>query len=986
VPASQARRSRRKAQRLLDAFDQAGGRLPVYSHATVRRVLRNDLSASPSALASLQQRPARVIVCADPFDLFLDPAKIREVKEDETLADMAPNAPGHWLCLVDSDPIPKRLWHHMPPPGKLVQFRCLPAGGGKDNGGSLRAVLTIVAMIAITIFTAGAATGFALQALRFGLQLAATALINNLIPVEGPKSQSGSPQYSAQVQGNVARLGAPIPEIFGFDNGFPELASQPYSIHVQTGERSIHTEQYLHVLLMVGSGQYHICRVSVGDTDITSFEEAEIIRIGPNQSTLDGPGTGVEDIADQTLVDPLWINSPDVTSIEMRPQEYAGPYAGCPPERTIDRVRIGTMLPKGLVQESGMSWRVEARLIDDFDVPLGPWETIGEHTETDESNVPVRMHKEYELTPGRYQFQKYRTDGTTNPNLAELDQLDWLDLQGHLVDADISVTNCTFIAIKVRATGQLSGGLRFRVMSRRMLPIYEGSPPAWSDPQLTRSPAWAFAQVLRSRGVPDANIDLDALMALAPIWEARYDSFDYKFDTQTSTWEALALIAKVGRAVPLIRGSRYTVVRDGPETLPVAAYGMRNIVRGSMSLSPTLAASDSMRTLDAEYWDHRRWNWITVTSQIHDGEIYTYRGEVERAALGIPAPDENRRGRIKLSGIIGENHAKRTVAYTLADAYYRSASVEFDTELDGQLPAPLNLVLFQHDVGDFGQGGDIVSISGSTVETTEPLQWSDGAHAMRLQKPDGSLTSAITVTPGADDFHAVLGSAAGFTPSTEDADRERTRYVFGPQTQVGALCKVRSITPSDERKFGLRLVLEDDRVHTVDAAFIADDPLPPCDVIAEPEPGYRYWRLYITANDGDFTYTSMSQLRLLDSGTNILAQYVSSPAQSSESSSNGSFETAFIICDESYGGQFDTEWVTAAGQPIPSWVAFDVGAERSIQSYAIRSQRIVTGRTPTAWELQVNNESMLPDAPWVTLDSNTSTSWGLLEQRTFSIA
>jgi hypothetical protein len=602
--------------------------------------------------------------------------------------------------------------------------------------------------------------------------------------------------------------------------------------------------------LMVGSGQYHICRVSVGDTNILNFDEAEIVRIGPNQSTLDGPGTGVEDIGDQTLVDPLWINSPDVISIEMRPQNYVGPYVGCPPERTIDRVRIGTMLPKGLVQESGMSWRVEAQLIDDFEVPQGAWETIGTHSETDESNVPVRMHNEYELTPGRYWFRKIRTDGTTNPNLAELDQLDWLDLQGHLVDADINVTDCTFIAIKIRATGQLSGGLRFRVMSRRMLPVWDGS--VWSDPQLTRSPAWAFAQVLRSRGIPDASIDLDALLALAPIWEARFDSFDFKFDTLTSTWEALSLITKVGRAIPLIRGSRYTVVRDGPETLPVAAYGMRNIRRGSMSLSPSLAASDSMRTLDAEYFDHRRWTWITVTSQIHNGQIYTYRGEVERAALGIPVPDENRRGRIKFSGIIGENHAKRTVAYTLADAYYRSASVSIDTELDGQLPAPLNLVLFQHDVGDFGQGGDIVSFDDGTdtIETTEPLVWSDGAHAIRLQKPDGSLTSAITVTPGVDDYHAVLGSAPGFTLSTEDANRERTRYVFGPQTQVGALCKVRSITPSDERKFGLRLVLEDNRVHTVDAAFIADDPLPPC--VVEEEVVEPYWVNPSGGTDRDF--------------------------------------------------------------------------------------------------------------------------------------
>jgi hypothetical protein len=781
------------------------------------------------------QHPARVIVCPDPFDLLLDPAKIREVQENETLADLAPTGPGAWLCFVNSDPIPRALWHYLPPVGSLVQFRCLPQGGGKDNGGSLRAVLTIVAMIAITFFTAGAATGFALQALRFGLQLAATALINNLIPVEGPKANSGSPQYSAQAQGNIARLGAPIPEIFGFDNGYPELACQPYSFFIQTGERSINTEQYLHVLLMVGSGQYHICRVSVGDTNILTYDEVEIVRIGPNQSTIDGPGTGVENIGDQTIVDPLWITSPDVMSIEMRPVKYVGPYTACPPERQVDIIGVDIMLPKGLVQESGMSWRVEARLIDDFEVAQGAWVVLGTHTETDESNVPVRMGFDYPVATGRYEVRVIRTDGTTNPNLAELDQLDWMSLRGHLVDADINVTGCTFIAIKIRATGQLSGGLRFRVMSRRMLPVWDGS--VWSDPVLTRSPAWAFAQVLRSRGIPDASIDLDALVTLAPLWEARYDSFDYKFDTQTSTWEALALIAKVGRAIPLIRGSRYTVVRDGPETLPVAAYGMRNIRRGSMSLSPTLAASDSMRTLDAEYFDHRRWNWITVTSQIHNGQIYTYRGEVERAALGIPVPDENRRGRIKFSGIIGENHAKRTVAYTLADAYYRSASVSIDTELDGQLPAPLNLVLFQHDVGDFGQSGDVVSWDEvDTIETTEPLRWSDGAHAIRLQKPDGSLTSAITVTQGVDDHHAVLGSAPGFTLSTEDANRERTRYVFGPQTQVGALCKVRSITPSDDRKFGLRLVLEDSRVHTVDAAFIAEDPLPPCVVEESTEP------------------------------------------------------------------------------------------------------------------------------------------------------
>jgi hypothetical protein len=776
-------------------------------------------------------RPATVVVCEDDLQVLIEPHQVRAARDGETLADMEPGRPGAWICSVDTRFIPRSMWHHMPPPGSVVQWRPVPLGGGGDKGGS-RAVLQLVALFAINALVPG--SGFGASLLRVGLQVVATALINNLIPINA--TGGGPRSFSAKAENNQARLGQPIPEVFGYCNTMPDLAAQPYNFYPPNPGRVVGVAQTLHVVLCLGEGQHHICRVANGDTDLLNYDEVDIVRVGPGQSTMDGPGSGVEEMDDQSIVDPRWVTNQDSAMVEMRPGQFVGPFTACGPERVVDQIGIDLIQPRGMTQEVRMRWRHEAQLIDDFEQPLGDWFTLGTHTTTTRSNVPCYVTTgDYTVPAGRYWVRSIRTDELDETNLQNIDQLSVLAVRGHVVDGDINISNCTFVCVRVRVNGQINGGLRFRVTHYRMLEAWNGA--TWDDEAITRNPAWAFAQVLRARGYPEERIDLTQLLALSSVWDSRYDSFDYKFSEQVSVYDALAMISKVGRAVPILRGSRWTVVRDAPQTLPVASYGMRNIVRGSMQLKPALAQTDSMRTLDLEYEDHRTKTWITVTAQIHNGVIYGYRGELQRAALGIPAPDQNRRGRIKFPGIIGENHALRTVTYTLADRYYRSVDVDFDTELDGQLPAPLDLVLFQHDVGNFGQTGDVVSwdLGTLTLTTTEPLEWTDGSHAIRLQRPVGSVTSAITVTRGADDYKAILASDPGFTPITDDAARERTRYVFGPLSAVGALAKVRGIVPSDERRIGMRLVLEDDRVHSVDAQWIAPDPLPPC-VVADDEP------------------------------------------------------------------------------------------------------------------------------------------------------
>ncbi|MGL5785144.1 MAG: hypothetical protein ACRCYZ_06825 [Alphaproteobacteria bacterium] len=151
---------------------------------------------------------------------------------------------------------------------------------------------------------------------------------------------------------------------------------------------------------------------------------------------------------------------------------------------------------------------------------------------------------------------------------------------------------------------------------------------------------------------------------------------------------------------------------------------------------------------------------------------------------------------------------------------------------------------------------------------------------------------------------------------------------------------------------------------------------------------YRYWRIYITANDGDSQYTSLDSMELFDTGavgdggSGHLDNYATAQANYSESSFDSSNSTAWEMRPVNNG----LEWVTASGQHVPAWAAFDFGSPRKVTRYYLKSQRVVTGRTPTSWQIQGNNTSAAAGAPWVTVSSvSGSTGWSVLETRHFGV-
>jgi hypothetical protein len=775
-------------------------------------------------------RPAAYAVVEDPMQFDVAPRDLRPVPDGAALGDLAPGQ--DFVCAIigpdypDGGYVPRALWHHAPAPGHVVLFH-RPVLGGGGKGGSARLVLQIALMVMLpqlapALKLAGILTGVPSALITAAGAIAGNALINTLVPLDNSNaagSAGGSPTYSVNAQGNQPRIDQVIPELFGRSNTYADFAAPPYSLFVDQ-------DQFLHLVLIVGTGQYRIWKVANESTPLEAYQDVQIIRAGPGQSTQAGPGTGVETLAEQTLVALNIWTSPVVTGQELEFGRFSGPYAASPPEREVTSIGVDVLLPRGLDDGRSVQWVVQAQLIDDFDQPLGAWTTIGSHTYSTSSPIPIRLSYDYAVAAGRYNVGFRRMDARSADSGSAHD-ITIAGLRGTLNEAGVDYPAGTYVCIKARATGQLNGALRVRVMTDRMLPVWDGS--TWSAPQITRSPAWALARVLKARGLEDEQIDLEQLLALDAAWAARFDRFDFAFDTVSTMWDALALIARVGRAVPLIRGSRYTFWRDQQESVVVGSFSMRSIRRDSFRLVFAFPEDDPIEAIACEYFDGRRGDWVTVTAQWDAAAqaVQTWRSQAQRIALGLAAPETP--ARIKVPGIIGENHARRWAAFHLADLIFRPHRARFNTELSGLLPAYGSLCSLQHDVGNFGQGGDCVDWDEGTltIETSEPLQWTSGAaHYIRLTRPTGVATGAILATPGADVNHVTLATAPGFTPLTSDPDRARTTYVFGPATNLEALVKPRVIKPRTELDIEIEAVLEDDRVHSADLPWAIADVLP----------------------------------------------------------------------------------------------------------------------------------------------------------------
>lgn len=150
---------------------------------------------------------------------------------------------------------------------------------------------------------------------------------------------------------------------------------------------------------------------------------------------------------------------------------------------------------------------------------------------------------------------------------------------------------------------------------------------------------------------------------------------------------------------------------------------------------------------------------------------------------------------------------------------------------------------------------------------------------------------------------------------------------------------------------------------------------------------YRFFRLDITANNGDATYTQVAELFLIgtpqflpDFAPHDLTGNSSHSPFVASASSVFSFNAAYKAFDGVITGASSAKnWLGTGGGT--DWLQLDCGAVYTLTSYNVASQN-EPNRAPKNWTMQGSNNG----SAWVTLDTQSNqTAWGLYESRLYIV-
>ena len=681
-----------------------------------------------------------------------------------------------FICFLNGEPLLRRFWNDCPKSSDHLAFMCLPQGGGGGGSNPIKVVLSVAVMVAAYYtggIVAGAYGAFAGAAAATAISVGGSMLVNAVIPSPyssltssySASSLESSPTYSLNAQGNQAKLGGVIPVLYGRHIIYPDFAAKPYTEYNEN-------EQYLHQLHVLTQGYCEVEQIRIDDTLISSFAEVEYEIVQPNQPV--------------TLFNPNVVMAAEIAGQELLKDTYVGGFIVNPEDTQIDKIGIDVVMSAGLyyANDSGglssktIQWKAEARLVDDEGNALGDWIVLGSESHTAAQNTPIRLTFFYMVSLGRYEVRMVRLDAKdTSARAAHA--IYWESLKGYM-EAPSDFGEMTLLAIKMRATNNLSSNSsrKINAIVNRKVKTWSSN-SGWSEPVKTRSIAWAIADILTAPyggKLSDERIHLTELEQLDKILESRGDYFDGIFDSTTTIWEAMSKVARCGRAIPILQAGMIRIIRDDKKTIPTAMFTPRNIVKDSFSIEYIMPSEDTADSVKVQYFSSKYWKYDDVTTKLADST-------------------EENPANVDLFGCTNKEHAAREGYYMCACNRYRRKYISFQTELEGLIPTYGDLISITHDMCEWGQGGEVLSVSGNTLKLSEHLMWKENEeHFICFRHKDGSMSETYPVIRGAVDEEAVIQTVPDIKIYTGTA-MERTHFTFGIKGKVSMYAKVIGVKP-----------------------------------------------------------------------------------------------------------------------------------------------------------------------------------------------
>lgn len=621
-----------------------------------------------------------------------------------------------------------------------------------------------------------------------------------LTPPTVGDAASPDPVYSNKGQKNQIRLGSPIEDCYGYVRMWPSYATRAYNQYYGN-------DQYQFQLFCLGQGSYDIEEIRIEDTEISNFEEIEYEIYAPGELVTLFPDN-VETSVEVGGIELLGPNETDETVVDDI-IEHSGPFVANAVNTTTTHLELDIIFPQGLYSQnddggfnnSTVTALFEYRLADSDD----DYQTLLDFEKTLATNTPQRFTVQIDVPEGRYEVRAIRVNDASDSSRVA-DSVQWAGMRAFLTSTR-DYGDVTMLAVRARATNNLNDNSSnaINVVGTRMLPIYDPVTNTLADPSDTtqravnRSHIWAMVNILRAEyggALVDKYLDLEHLASEAAQADVDGIYFDWIFDQRTTVWEASKLCCFVAKSIPMLNGSRVSVVRDQPASLPTFFINPENTVENSFSLEKKLFELQDYDGLEIEYTDPDTWKAETVECLLGDSTGSNMKRQT-------------------LSGVADRQRAYDLGMYLWSRETYERSQVNVTTGLEGYIPTYGDLGRIGSDIPRWGQSGYIENIVGNVVTLSNNVEFTAGeTHQLAIRGKLGQDLGPYTVTAGDTANQLLIVGAIDSDNIYFDYNTEPPYYLFGVSNNVGTICRIVKLTPNDNDEVALVAIVDDQRRFT----------------------------------------------------------------------------------------------------------------------------------------------------------------------------
>lgn len=727
-----------------------------------------------------------VIIINNPFKPEQRDTKYLPFKQGKSISYYF-SAPGEWVYSVNG---------HEAAPDTVVNDEdyivVMPRVEGKSFG--------ILLSIGLAVFTGGIASGaiFGIQSLIWRSVIAmAVGMIGNAIvsKLTAPKvDRSNSEQSNTYGWGGtetVTGQGYPLAVTYGRMKSAGILLSRHV---ISDGEK-----QYLNLLYCAGEGELSkIEDISINANPISNYKDVQVdIRKGTNDQTVI-PNFN-DNFADQSLNYELtesWntqqVQGNACDAIELtvgfpNGLYYSNDSGGA--DRTsvtlkaeIRKVGDESWQALPLANQKGMAGHIKRRDAWNFiksDNNVTNTSDYAGRIEEATNNAFYRVFRFDNLEKARYEI-RMRCSAKDGKSLRHINKVYWVQLTQIIYD-DFVHPGKALIGIKALATSQLSGTDPKVTWIQERSEVYVFNPYINKyEAQPADNPAWVAYDLIHICrkiggeyvvfGQPYMRLDYNAFKAWADKCNTNGFTFNYIYDTAMRLWDALKYPEAVGRGKVIPVGTRFTCVSDYQST-PVQLFTVANIKHGSFTEEfqgvEARANSVEISFLNKDK-DYER-DVIPVYGDTYD----------ESDTLTNPA-------QVELMGCTSLEQAYKHGKHFLRCNKYEIRTVTIEAFTDAIACTVGDIILIQHDIPEWGEGGRVVAVSGQTITLDKEVSVQPGKNYQLLIRSNSTdIVSTFNVV-NVSGLNVIVKEAIPVQPDAV--------YAFGEVSKSAKPFRVLAIT------------------------------------------------------------------------------------------------------------------------------------------------------------------------------------------------